>query len=254
MRVGILWVVAALSVVAAPIGVVSPATASVVCTPAVRLDPGPAVKEGELLEFYATLVTEPGCPVEGTVHFRTEVPSTGGNFDATPGTNGTTPLADYISITGTLTWSGGPATQSVKVPTLKDNRAEVPEEVKLCADQPKGHPTAPGVVCATGVVGLSTPMCVRSGTTVTFSIGLAAPVRDDVTVHYNTIDGTAKAGEDFVGVRDGQVKIPVGGMEARPTVRILPNTPGEPVEYFDVEFTARVNGATQTGRMRIDIM
>jgi hypothetical protein len=243
----------ALSVVAASIGVVPAAAAGFACTPTVRVEPGPPVWEGMELEFYATLEVQPGCPVEGTSQYHTEAPVSGGDFDATPGTSATTPLADYLARSAPITWTDGQATETIKVPTLKDNRHEPVEQVKLCVDQPKGSP--PGIVCAIGVL-RSTPMCVRNGSTAAFDINLAVAVREDVIVHYSTIDGTAKAGEDFVVVRDSQVKIPAGSLEARPkpSVQTLPNRPGEPVEYFDVEFTAVVSQVLQTGRIRVEIM
>jgi hypothetical protein len=237
-------------IVAGSIVTMGPASAAM-CTPRVKIDPAPEVHEGNPLVFTATLVTQPGCPVVGKVNYHTQAPVVGGGFDATPGANAGTPKVDYISTNGVLEWKpGDPATKEIPVQTLVDTLYEVPEEVEVCLDRASDvEIPAP---CARAQ--LSSPMCLSDDMTAPFAIGLSQPARDDVTVVYDTIDGTAKEGDDFVGVHNGRVRIPRGQSDTVAPVRILPNQPGERFEYFFVEFRSTHDGYTERGLVKVDIM
>jgi Calx-beta domain len=225
--------------------------AGVACTRSVRIDPAPSAQEGDPLVFTVTLVTPQGCPVAGTVTFRTRVPVIGGGFDATPGTSPATPKADYISRSGVLEWKpGDPVTKEIPVQTLVDTRDEVAEEVEVCLDRSADIeiPTP----CASSTLG--SPMCMQAGTTVAFAIGLSVPATEEVTVFYDTVDGTAKEDQDYVGVHNGQARIPRGQLDTIAKVQILPNQQGEGFEYFFVEFRATHDGYTERSRVKVDVM
>lgn len=59
---------------------------------------------------------------------------------------------------------------------------------------------------------------VETAPAIYFTVTLSDPAREDVVLTYSTVNGTAHAGEDFVGVTAGQVRIAAGAMGA--TIRI----------------------------------
>jgi hypothetical protein len=248
-RTGILL---AAMIVAGSIGVAGPATAAEEqCTRTVQIDPAPTAREGNPLVFTVTLVTQPGCPLAGKVDFRTQAPAVGGGFDAIPGSGPASPKADYIARTGILEWQpGDPATKEIPVQTLTDSLYEVSEEVEVCLSRPDGV-TVPKP-CTRAEI--SSPMCMQADMTVPITIGMSVPAGDEVTVFYDTADGTAREGQDYVGVHNGQVRIPRGQLDTIAPVRILPNQPGEGFEYFFVDFRATHHGYTERSRVKVDIM
>jgi hypothetical protein len=81
---------------------------------------------------------------------------------------------------------------------------------------------------------------------------LLSHVEDEpVTVTYRTVDGTARAGEDFVGVTEGTVTIAPGSLSAPAVVRLVPGAAPEPGEYFYVELTATSSGILDNGRATV---
>src|SRR5436190_12421315 len=69
----------------------------------------------------------------------------------------------------------------------------------------------------------STPQ--RADAHVAFTIDLSAPTTEDVLLTYSTIDGTAVAGSNFVGVSHGQVTIPAGSTSATVLIDLLAGDP-----------------------------
>jgi len=57
---------------------------------------------------------------------------------------------------------------------------------------------------------------------------------EPVTVHWSTVDGTARAGVDFVGVVDQVVTIPAGALRARLSVELLRRPTEAPRRWFYV--------------------
>ncbi|MGE5830582.1 MAG: Calx-beta domain-containing protein [Micromonosporaceae bacterium] len=56
-----------------------------------------------------------------------------------------------------------------------------------------------------------------------------------VTLHWSTVDGTARAGVDFVGVTDQVVTIPAGALRVTVPVELLAPLPGKPRRWFYVQ-------------------
>ena len=65
------------------------------------------------------------------------------------------------------------------------------------------------------------PVPERADAHVGFTIDLSAPWNEDVLLTYSTVDGTAVAGSDFVGVSHGQVTIPAGSTSATVLINVL---------------------------------
>jgi hypothetical protein len=71
------------------------------------------------------------------------------------------------------------------------------------------------------VNGSPDPVPERAGAKVAFTIDLSARTNQDVLLTYSTMDGTAVAGSDFVGVTSGQVTIPAGSTSATVLIDLL---------------------------------
>ena len=90
----------------------------------------------------------------------------------------------------------------------------------------------------------STPQ--RADAHVAFTIDLSAPTTEDVLLTYSTIDGTAVAGSNFVGVSHGQVTIPAGSTSATVLIDLLAGDPSMPVESFNLHLDSAVGATSGT--------
>lgn len=97
--------------------------------------------------------------------------------------------------------------------------------------------TAPPTVT---VNGSPDPVAERSDAQVAFTIDLSAPTNEDVLLTYSTMDGTAVAGSDFVGVSYGQVTIPAGSTSATVLIQLLADDVPELVESFKLRIDSAV--------------
>jgi Calx-beta domain/RTX calcium-binding nonapeptide repeat (4 copies) len=86
----------------------------------------------------------------------------------------------------------------------------------------------------------------RADARVPFTIDLSAPTNEDVLLTYSTVDGTAKAGSDFVGVSHGQVIIPAGSTSATILIDVLPDNISQPVESFNLHLDSAVGATSGT--------
>ena len=64
------------------------------------------------------------------------------------------------------------------------------------------------------------------------------PCPEARTIIYSTFDGTARAGEDYVGVQRGTFQIPAGSTETTLKIKILGDQVVEPTEYFTIRLLA----------------
>lgn len=92
-----------------------------------------------------------------------------------------------------------------------------------------------------------TPLPERAGNHIAFTIDLSAPTNEDVLVSYSTINGTAVAGSDFVGVTNGQVTIPAGSTSATVLIEVLADDLPEPIESFTLQVNSAVTATSGTG-------
>jgi hypothetical protein len=67
-----------------------------------------------------------------------------------------------------------------------------------------------------------------------FTIKLASPAREDVSLTYSTVDGTALGGQDYVAVSAGQVTIAAGSTTAYVKINVLNDNWMENQESFGV--------------------
>ena len=77
----------------------------------------------------------------------------------------------------------------------------------------------------------------------TFTVTLASPATEPVTVNYATSDGTAAAGQDYTAVSNGSVTIAAGNTTAEFSVSVTGDETDEPNETFKVTISLP-SGAT----------
>jgi hypothetical protein len=94
---------------------------------------------------------------------------------------------------------------------------------------------------AVTVHGSTDPAPQRADAHVGFTIDLSAPTSEDVLLTYSTVDGTAVAGEDFVGVSHGQVVIRAGSTSATILISVLDENAAEPAaQSFNLQLESAV--------------
>lgn len=90
------------------------------------------------------------------------------------------------------------------------------------------------------------PVAERADAHVAFTIDLSAPTNQDVLLTYSTMDGTAVAGNNFVGVSHGQAVIPAGSTSATVLIDLLAGDPSVPVESFNLHLDSAVGATSGT--------
>jgi CSLREA domain-containing protein len=144
-------------------------------------------------EFRVTLNKR--FPVDVTAHYATG--------------DGTTSEGDYVPTTGTLTIPANQMSATIRVPVLGDVLDEADEYFGVRLSQPTNGLLSDSQGICTILDDDTTPLSVgdvsiREGdsgtTTANFTITLAAPNPQTVTVKYCTLDGRAKAGSDYEAV------------------------------------------------------
>jgi hemolysin type calcium-binding protein/Calx-beta domain-containing protein len=90
------------------------------------------------------------------------------------------------------------------------------------------------------------PVPQRADAHVGFTIDLSAPWNENVILTYSTVDGTAVAGSNFVGVSHGQVTIPAGSTSATVLIDVLNHDVPAPVESFNLHLESAVGTTTGT--------
>jgi RTX calcium-binding nonapeptide repeat (4 copies)/Calx-beta domain len=96
------------------------------------------------------------------------------------------------------------------------------------------------------VNGSPDPVPQRADAHVGFTIDLSAPWNENVILTYSTVDGTAVAGSNFVGVSHGQVTIPAGSTSATVLIDVLNHDVPAPVESFQLQLESAVGTTTGT--------
>jgi len=106
--------------------------------------------------------------------------------------------------------------------------------------------TPTNVAIAVSPISVSNPSVVEGNTgaqQIEFSIQLEQPLLTDLVLNYQTLDGTAKAGEDYVAANDS-VTIPAGQTEATIQVAINGDTDLETDETFTLAITPQGGAET----------
>ena len=210
--------------------------------PGLSIDDAPAVREGESAAFVVRLSASSDKLV--TVAYETR------DGTAVAG-------ADYTSTSGTLRFDAGETRTTLAVPTLEDATAEETEGFTVQLRDPSGATVADGT--ATGTItddddppGLSIDdaPAVREGESAAFVVRLSASSDKLVTVAYETRDGTASAGFDYVAT-EGTLRFDAGETRTTLAVPTLEDATAEETEGFTVQLRdpsgATVADGTATG-------
>ena len=101
------------------------------------------------------------------------------------------------------------------------------------------------------LVSINDPTAVLEGNTdsvnVTFTVTLSAAYSQDVTVHFETANGSAEAGSDYTGA-SGDVTVPRGSTTQTFTVAITGDRVAEPTETYFVNLSAPTNAGISDGQ------
>jgi chitinase len=155
-----------------------------------------------------------------------------GNGSATAG-------SDYQAASGTVTFAPGETTKTITVPVIGDRLAEPTETFVVTLSDPVNAVVADGR--GVGTVADDEPRISindvargegKSRTTAfTFTVTLSAAYDQAVTVSYRTVDGTAKAGEDYTAMT-GTVTFAPGETQKTITITVTGDKKEESDETF----------------------
>jgi Calx-beta domain len=159
--------------------------------------------------------------------------------------DGSAGAADYVPTSGTRSFDGtllfaATQTQTVTVTVKGDTLDETTESFRLELSGPEvSDGEGIGTIVdddpspAIGVQDAPDRIEGSASATAPFAIRLSAVSGRDVAVSYNTADGTATAGQDYVA-RSGSVTIPAGATGATVEVTIRDDSADEPAETFEL--------------------
>ena len=169
---------------------------------------------------------------------------------------------DYMSASGTLTFSASDTTQTISVTTLDDTIREEDESFSVILSAPAGATLADGT--ATGTItddddtalpalSIADADPVTEGGTAQFEVTLSAKSQQVVTVSYATADGTAVEDTDYTAA-SGTLSFQPGERAKTIPVTTLDDDAREEAEQFTVTLSGP-GGATlgrSTGTGTID--
>ena len=154
---------------------------------------------------------------------------------------------DYRAVSGTATIASGRRSAEITVATISDSFDEHNETFELQVSNVSGAqlPDSAATFVATGTIRDNDELPVMNisdaaaneGDALVFAVTLDAPSGRDVQVSYQTLDGTATAGNDYIGVSSGTVTIPAGRTTAHVSVHTLADDIDEAAERLFVQIS-----------------
>jgi hypothetical protein len=175
---------------------------------------------------------------------------------------GATAGSDFTAMSGNVTIKKGRTTASIAVPVLGDNLYEGDETFTVHLKSARGATIADadgvGTITdddAAPSISIANASSVEgnSGTTpLSFDVSLSGPSATDVTVDYETSDGSATAPDDYAAT-SGTLTWPAGTSSTQAvSVDVVGDTTEEPDETFTVTLSnpsvgASIDAATATG-------
>jgi hypothetical protein len=85
------------------------------------------------------------------------------------------------------------------------------------------------------------------------TVYVSVPVREPVTVHLRTVDGTAVTPDDYEPIRDGTLTIEPGSTSAAAAIQIVADRLPEPDEEFLVVIFDAIGGIVSDGQATVVI-
>ncbi|CAN7631240.1 hypothetical protein LJR235_004737 [Pararhizobium sp. LjRoot235] len=151
------------------------------------------------------------------------------------GDQATTSHGQFIYSSGnrTLMWDGDGAggAAGIAIATFDTDIASILSADRFTISGSGGSEPAPQISITDGA---PDPQTEGSTATIKFMITLSAAASETVRITYSTQNGTATAGEDFVGVSGGVVDIPAGQTSVEVTINLRDDTIVENTETFQV--------------------
>ena len=158
--------------------------------------------------------------------------------------------SDYTAASGVLTFAPGVTVQSLDVPILGDTTSEPDETfavvLSAASNAAIADASASGTIVnddsgpALSVGSVSQAEGTGGTSNFTFPVTLAAPSEQTVTVHYETANGSALSGSDYVATSGDLTFLP-GVTSQSVTVPVFGDATSEPNESFTVTLSAPVN-------------
>jgi len=172
--------------------------------------------------------------------------------------SGTASSADFIIVTGPVSFDPGESSKTFTVPIIDDALDETNETINLVLSNPTAATLgAQSTAVLTIIDDDPTPSLIindrtlaegNSGTTnFVFTVSLSAVSGQQVQVNYTTNNGTAIAGSDYT-TTSGTATITAGNPSTTITVPVLGDTAFEPNETFTVDLSAPVNATINDGQ------
>ena len=198
------------------------------------------------IEVNNSTVAEGGLATGGTLKFN--VTSTGCaaasvSFQTLPGSPGKPPAiagVDYNGAAGQLHWADGDTSvRTVSVSINGDATTEQDETLTFMLLGPIGLTIDDDLGVGTiadddyTLTADSEPYCVELCVSCRLRVETTGPLPNAVSLTFATVNGTAVAGADFVGVT-GTVTIPAGATSAQFSIMILDDLVPEPTQVFTV--------------------
>jgi Tol biopolymer transport system component len=152
--------------------------------------------------------------------------------------------SDYVATTGTLVFTQGQTSQFISVPINGDTLMEADETVQVVLSSPTNatlgssstaitvaNDDVPEISVVPGAISIPEGNSGVSNATITVNLSAASP--QNVTVNYNTMDGTARGGSDYVaGI--GTLVFAPGQTSQSITVSVIGDTEKETHETLQV--------------------
>jgi hypothetical protein len=163
--------------------------------------------------------------------------------------------SDYTATAGSLTFAAGETTKTIEVAILGDTEEEADEIFAVVLSNANGlelgdaiglvtieDDDAPSAGNPTVSIGDASVLEGRNRTTsVTLTVALSAAATQDVSIAWNTVEGSATAGEDYISA-SGTLLIAAGQTAGTITVEVVGDRTMESDETFLVRLTS-VSGA-----------
>lgn len=154
--------------------------------------------------------------------------------------------SDYVATQGTLTLPAGSREGSVTVALIGDETVEPDETLKLNLDAVQGATLSPDAGSATGTIqnddsartfAVDDAAASESAGPLVFTVHLNQVSAVDRQVRYATVDGTAKAGQDYTATQ-GTLTVAAGQSSGTVNVALIDDKTAESSETMTLHLTA----------------
>jgi Calx-beta domain/Bacterial Ig domain len=163
---------------------------------------------------------------------------------------------DYVGQSNQqITFAAGETSKQIQIQTSDDNISELDEAFTVALSNPANATISDGSGSATikdtdglPTISISDAGDVSEGGVATFIVSLSNPSSQDITVIYNTVDGTAVAADgDYVAQSNQQITIPAGSTSAQIQIQTSDDNISELDEAFTVALSNPANATISDG-------